>query len=52
VRQYLTHGTACTLAPITQVDRLRDLRAIIRRGNHKSAITDEARVVKILQDEV
>jgi hypothetical protein len=40
------------MEPITEEDRLHDLREIIRQGNHKSAIADEARVVKLLQDEV
>jgi hypothetical protein len=52
VRQYLTHGTACTLAPLQEVDRLRDLSAMVRRGNHKSALRDQARVIDILKDEV
>jgi hypothetical protein len=40
------------MEPISEADRLHDLRANIRRGNHKSAIIDEARVITILQDEV
>ena len=52
VRWYLTAGASWPMEPISEEDRLHDLRHIIRRGNHKSAIVDEARVVQILQDEV
>ena len=52
MRRYLTLGTECNFDPITETDRLQDLRAIIRRGNHKSAVQDEAKVIAILQDEV
>jgi hypothetical protein len=52
VRQYLTHGTECPLQPIAETDRLQDLRLMLQRGNHKSAIRALHRVIELLQDEV
>lgn len=52
VRRSLTDGTSWQLEPISEEDRLHDLGAIVRRGNHKSAIVNQEKVVQILKDEV
>ena len=40
------------LLPISEPDRIRDLHAMLSRGNHKSAKLHEVKLIPMLQDEV
>lgn len=52
VQEYLTNGAEHPLRPITEEERLRDLRLAIKRGNHKSAQKNLPRLKNMLRDEV
>ena len=45
-------GSHHPLLPISEPDRIRDLQAMLSRGNHKSARMHEAKLLPMLQDEV
>jgi hypothetical protein len=52
VRQYLTNGTECTMAPLPETDRLEDLHAMLKRGNHASASRSMDTVIEMFKEEV
>ena len=52
VCEYLTNGVDHPLRPISEEERLRDLRLALKRGNHKSAMDEMVRLKTMLRDEV